>query len=69
MLCWIFDVGQNMILTTLVCITAPGPSFSSKAPTTRGPEMQTRGNLSDESRMEEDDSEEFFCEDCGLGKP
>merc|ERR1719391_116996 len=40
----------------------PGPSFSSNMP----PESQKRGNLTDESRMEEDDSEEFFCEDCGL---
>merc|ERR1719391_1244632 len=40
----------------------PGPSFSSNMP----PEAPKRGNLTDESRMEEDDSEEFFCEDCGL---
>lgn len=40
----------------------PGPSFSSKFPPTSVP----HGNLSDESRMEDDDAEEFFCEDCGL---
>jgi len=44
----------------------PGPSFSSKLPPTRVPESQKRGNLTDESRMEEEDAEEFFCEDCGL---
>ena len=61
-----YNISSHKFSGNPIFITVPGPSFSSNLPPTRVPESQKRGNLSDESRMEEDDSEEFFCEDCGL---
>ena len=61
-----YNISSHKFSGNPICITVPGPSFSSNLPPTRVPESQKRGDLSDESRMEEDDSEEFFCEDCGL---